>query len=88
MFKLQHWSPFVKMTGMIDRFRSYCEKRGFEVCSRLGDRIGISPSVVRMYFIYGSFIALGFPFILYLFLAFWVKIKDYTKSKRTSVLDI
>lgn len=73
---------------MIERFRDYCEKRGFEVCARLGERIGIRPSVVRMYFIYGSFITLGSSFVIYLFLAFWIKIKDYTKSKRTSVLDI
>lgn len=88
MFKLQAWNSSDDHPEMIENFRNYCEKRGFEVCSRVGERIGLRSSVVRMYFIYGSFITLGFPFLLYLFLAFWIRIKDYTRSKRTSVLDI
>ncbi len=73
---------------MINKVRDYCERRGFEVCTRLGDRIGIRPSVVRLYFIYTSCITLGSPLLIYLFLAFWIKVKDYVQSSRTSVLDL
>lgn len=73
---------------MINQLRDYCERRGFEVCSRLGDRIGIRPGVVRLYFIYTSFLALGSPLIIYLILAFWISIKDYLQSPRRSVLDL
>jgi phage shock protein PspC (stress-responsive transcriptional regulator) len=72
----------------IDEIRDYCERRGFEVCSRLGDKMGIKPGVVRLYFIYTSFLAFGSPLIIYLFLAFWIRIKDSLKSTRTSVLDL
>ena len=72
----------------IEEFRDYCERRGFEVCSRLGDRVGIKPSVVRMYFIYTSFLAFGSPLIIYLILAFWLRIKDYVGGSKSSVLDL
>ncbi len=73
---------------MVERIRDYFERRGFEVCARLGDRMGIRPSVVRLYFIYTSFLTLGSPFIFYLILAFWIRVKDYVRPKRTSVLDL
>lgn len=72
----------------INEIRDYCERRGFEVCSRMGERMGIAPGVVRMYFIYTSFLAFGSPLIIYLILAFWIKLKDYTRDSRHSVLDL
>ncbi len=88
MFKLQRWNSSDKTTMSIEEIRNYCERRGFEVCSRMGERMGIKPGVVRLYFIYTSFLAFGSPLIIYLFLAFWIRIKDYLKSTRTSVLDL
>jgi phage shock protein PspC (stress-responsive transcriptional regulator) len=44
--------------------------------------------VVRTSFIYVTFVTVGFGFALYLFLAFWLRIKDIIFSKRTSVFDI
>ncbi len=72
----------------IDQTRNYFERRGYEVCSRLGDRMGIRPSVIRLYFIYTSFIAFGSPLIIYLVLAFWIKVKDYLNDSRRSMLDL
>ena len=72
----------------IDQVRNYFERRGYEVCSRLGDRMGIRPSVIRLYFIYTSFIAFGSPLIIYLVLAFWIKVKDYLNVSRRSMLDL
>ena len=54
----------------------YFQKRGFEVCRRIAERLGISARVVRTSFIYLTFVTLGFGFALYLFLAFWLKIKE------------
>lgn len=71
----------------INDLRDYCERRGYEVCSRIGDRIGLRPGVVRLYFIYTSFIGLGSPLIIYLILAFWIKLKDYLRGHKYSVLD-
>lgn len=72
----------------INGLRDYCERRGFEVCSRMGERMGINPGIIRMYFIYTSFLAFGSPLIVYLILAFWIRVKDYARHTRTSVLDL
>lgn len=88
MLKLQPRNSSAETMKIIEDIRDFCERRGFEVCSRLGDRIGIRPSVVRLYFIYVSFLSFGSPLILYMILAFWIRIKDYLQTKRTSVLDI
>jgi phage shock protein C len=58
------------------------EKSAFGVCSYLGEKMGIATTRVRVYFIYLSFAALGSPIIFYLFIAFWLNIKDYIKQKR------
>jgi len=66
----------------------YFQKRGFEVSRRIAERLGIRARVVRTTFIYLTFVTLGFGFALYLFLAFWLKIKDLVYTKRTSVFDL
>ncbi|MDX1315004.1 MAG: PspC domain-containing protein [Eudoraea sp.] len=66
----------------------YFQKRGFEVSRRIAERLGIRARVVRTTFIYLTFVTLGFGFALYLFLAFWLKIKDLIYTKRTSVFDL
>lgn len=66
----------------------YFQKRGYYVCQRIANRIGISAKVVRTTFMYLTFVTVGFGFALYLFLAFWMKIKDIVYTKRTSVFDL
>ena len=66
----------------------YFQKRGFEVCGRIAETLGIRTRVVRTSFIYLAFATLGFGFALYLFVAFWLKIKDLIYTKRTSVFDL
>jgi len=43
---------------------------------------------VRLFFIYASFATLVGGFVLYLILAFWLKLKDLIYTKRTSVFDL
>ncbi|MCG2459641.1 PspC domain-containing protein [Flavobacteriaceae bacterium F89] len=66
----------------------YFQKRGFEVCRRIAERLGIRTRVVRTSFIYLTFVTLGFGFALYLFLTFLLRIKDLIYTKRTSVFDL
>lgn len=66
----------------------FFQKRGFEVSRRIAERLGIRTKVVRTTFIYLAFFTLGFGFALYLFLAFWLRIKDLIYTKRTSVFDL
>ena len=66
----------------------FLQKHGYYVCQRIADRLGMRAKVVRTSFIYLTFVTLGFGFALYLFLAFWMKVKDVVYTKRTSVFDL
>ena len=73
---------------LTDKIRYRFEKYGFRVCARLADFLGIKSKHVRLGFIYSSFFGLGLGFLLYLVLAFWMRIKDIVYSKRSSVFDL
>ena len=66
----------------------FLQKHGYYVCKRIAERLGIRTRIVRTTFIYLTFVTVGFGFALYLFLAFWIKIKDLIYTKRTSVFDL
>ena len=76
------------MLQLVYNIRYYLEKRGYYVCSRLVDRLGMRAKSVRLFFIYVSFATLGVGFAIYLTLAFWLKLKDLVYTKRTSVFDL
>jgi len=67
------------------RFKDNFERSAFGVCSYLGEKLGISVSGVRMYFIYVTFVTMGSPIILYLIAAFWLNIRKYVKPTKISV---
>ncbi|GAA4063239.1 hypothetical protein GCM10022389_04910 [Flavobacterium cheonanense] len=73
---------------MITSIRYFFEKHGFHVSSRLADRLGMRATSVRLFFIYISFVTVGLGFGVYLTLAFWIKLKDLVRAKRTSVFDL
>jgi len=73
---------------IIHSIRYFFEKRGFDVSTRLADKIGIGVTNVRLFFIYISFVTLGFWFGVYLTLAFLLKLKDLIYTKRSSVFDL
>ena len=66
----------------------FFQKRGYYVCQRIADRLGIRAKIVRTSFMYLTFVTVGFGFALYLFLAFWIRIKDIVYTKRSSVFDL
>lgn len=72
----------------IHSLRHFFERHGFAVSSRFADRLGISVSNVRLFFIYISFVTVGLSFGIYLTLAFLLKLKDLVYTKRTSVFDL
>jgi phage shock protein PspC (stress-responsive transcriptional regulator) len=61
------------------------ERSAFGVCSYLGDKMGIASARVRINFIYISFVALGSPVILYIFVAFWLNVRNYIRRKRSLI---
>ena len=68
--------------------RHFFEKYGFAVSTRLADFLGMNVKSVRLFFIYASFTTLVGGFLIYLTLAFWLKLKDLIYTKRTSVFDL
>ena len=79
---------YTHMKNLIFDIRTFFEKHGFYVSSRLADKLGMKAKSVRLFFIYISFATLGFGFGLYLTIAFWLKLKDLVYTKRTSVFDL
>lgn len=70
------------------RLKYFFEKYGFQVSSRLADRLGMRATNVRLFFIYISFVTAGLWFGVYLTLAFWLRLKDLVRAKRSSVFDL
>jgi len=73
---------------MVTRIRHFFEKYGFQVSSRVADTMGMRASNVRLFFIYSSFFTVGLGFVVYLTLAFWLKLKDMLYTKRSSDFDL
>lgn len=74
--------------GFIHSVRYYFERNGYQVSSRLADRLGMRATNVRLFFIYISFVTVGLSFGLYLTLAFLLRLKDMIYTKRSSVFDL
>ncbi len=72
----------------METVRKFFETKVFGVCHYLGEKFGIRSSVIRMYFIYASFLTFGSPIILYLVIAFWINLKQYLHLDRPSVWDL
>tara|TARA_B100000989_G_scaffold281111_1_gene245062 strand:- start:859 stop:1086 length:228 start_codon:yes stop_codon:yes gene_type:complete len=71
-----------------DKIRLFFERNGFAVSTRLAELLGMKVKSVRLFFIYASFTTLVGGFLLYLILAFWIKLKDMIYAKRSSVFDL
>lgn len=80
-------SKINKMSAIL-KLKFFFEKYGFHVSSRLADKLGMRVTSVRLFFIYISFVTAGLGFGIYLTLAFWIRLKDLIRAKRTSVFDL
>ncbi|HSN48244.1 MAG TPA: hypothetical protein VLR29_05745 [Flavobacterium sp.] len=72
----------------IIQLKYFFEKYGFRVSSRLADKLGMRVASVRLFFIYITFVTAGLWFGVYLTLAFWIRLKDLVRAKRSSVFDL
>ena len=66
--------------------KDFIEWKVFGVCSSIGDLLGISTTTIRKYFIYISCLTMGSPVILYIFLAFWMNVRQYILNARRNPL--
>jgi len=72
---------------VIDSFRNIIERYSFGVCTALAQKMGLKTGVVRMYFIYLSFITMGSPLVIYLIAGFWLNIKTYLRKGKNIVFE-
>ena len=70
----------------MNRFKDFIEWKVYGVCARIGEVLGIPAITIRKYFIYISFITMGSPVIIYVFLAFWMNVKHYILNARRNPL--
>ncbi|MGV4414467.1 PspC family transcriptional regulator [Chryseobacterium sp. T1] len=72
----------------MSNIRHRFEREWFGVLTRMGSRLGIPVSKLRVFFIYSTFATAGIFFLFYLGLAFTLWIKDCVVTKRPSVFDL
>ncbi|MDY3548067.1 PspC family transcriptional regulator [Riemerella anatipestifer] len=73
---------------MFENLRHRFEREWFGVLTRMGSRLGIPVSKLRVFFIYSTFATAGVFFLLYLGLAFLLWLKDIFIVRRPSVFDL
>lgn len=72
---------------MFQKIVTFFEKRSFGVSTYLADKLNMSTAKVRLFFIYSSFLAVGFPILFYLLAAIVLDIRNYMKKVRFTVWD-
>ncbi|MFT3946366.1 MAG: PspC family transcriptional regulator [Agriterribacter sp.] len=70
----------------MNRFKQFIEWQVFGVCSYIGEKVGIANTVIRKHFIYISLLTMGSPIIIYMFIAFWVNVRNYIWNRRRNPL--
>lgn len=70
----------------MEQFRQFVENSAFGVCTRIGEKLEIPATTIRKYFIYISCLTVGSPIIIYLFLAFWINVKNYIWNAKRNPL--
>jgi phage shock protein PspC (stress-responsive transcriptional regulator) len=66
----------------MNKIKGFVEWHIFGVCTAIGEKMGIATGIIRKYFIYISFMTIGSPLIIYLFVAFWMNVKKYVRISR------
>jgi len=67
----------------MNRWNSFWEFQWFGVCTELGEKLGLSTSGIRMFFIYFSFLTYGSPILIYLALAFLLDMRKSMRKKKS-----
>lgn len=67
----------------MNKWNTFWEFQWFGVCTKLGEKMGISSSSIKKFFIYISFLTYGSPIIIYLALAFIIDMRRSVRKKRS-----
>lgn len=78
----------MKEPKFINKIRHKAEREWFGVLTRMGTKLGIPISKLRVFFIYSTYATAGIFFLIYLALAFMLWVKDIFITRRPSVFDL
>lgn len=70
------------MKAITDKISTYFESQAFGVCTKLGEKLHMSTSSIRLFFIYSSFLTFGSPIIIYMALAFIIDFRQHIRRGR------
>ncbi|MCO6358016.1 PspC domain-containing protein [Roseivirga pacifica] len=69
----------------MEKLQRFFESQAFGVCTKLGEKLNLSTSSIRLFFIYASFITVGSPVIIYLGLAFVINYRKHLRRRQNPV---
>lgn len=69
----------------MERIQQFFETQAFGVCTKLGEKLNLSTSSIRLFFIYASFLTFGSPLIIYLALAYVINIRKHLRRRQNPV---
>ena len=64
------------------KIQNFFETQTFGVCTRLGEKLDIPISSIRIFFIYASFLTFGSPVIIYLGLAWIINLRKHLRRRK------
>lgn len=76
---------FVNQNKKMKKLQNFFENQAFGVCTKLGDKLKIPTSSIRIFFIYASFLTFGSPVIIYLALAFLINFRKHLRRRNNTV---
>ncbi len=87
MFTLWYRKQNIKLLMIFQKTLTFLERYSFGVCTYIGEKFNISIAKIRLFFIYSSFLAVGFPIVFYVMAAFVLDIRGYIKKIRMQIWD-
>ncbi|MDN5201365.1 PspC domain-containing protein [Fulvivirgaceae bacterium BMA10] len=67
------------------KIQHFFETQAFGVCTKLGEKLRIPTSSIRLCFIYISFITFGSPLLIYIALAFIINFRQHLRRRNNVV---
>jgi phage shock protein PspC (stress-responsive transcriptional regulator) len=64
------------------KIQNFFEAQTFGVCTRLGEKLSIPISSIRIFFIYASFLTFGSPLIIYLALYWIMNLRKHLRRRK------
>jgi len=65
----------------MQRIQQFFEANAFGVCTRLGEKLNLPISSIRLFFIYTSFLTFGSPLLVYLAMAFAMNFRRHLRRR-------